>query len=123
MLAMVYGVLVVVVAYRREMHIADKINAIGGVAVSHYGGPEWIPESVRGRLPFLKRLVRVDLSKKEASSDLLTELGLLSNLCDLSMDHSQVGDEGIASLKQLRILKTLYLTEAQITDEGLVSRP
>ena len=115
----VYGLLTVWMPYQREQRIAREIRLQGGdVAIRNFG-PNWMPQSVKGRLPCFYRIWDVRFPVQVESTKLLSELGLLTSLKVLRLDHTQVTDTGLGQLKGLTSLELLDLGNTQVTDAGL----
>ena len=65
LVAAVYCAILVFVThqtYQREKRITRKIEDIGGKVGCGYRGPNWVPHSIRNRMPLLDRITFVNLS-------------------------------------------------------------
>lgn len=121
LLLAVGGVLVVWMPYQREQRIARMIQADGGGVGFRYCGPDWIPESVVDRLPFIKRITGVyGMRPPGVSAETLLELGSLTHLESLELMHTFVTDASLVHLNELTYLEALWLNDTPVTDAGLV---
>ncbi len=122
LLVALFGAVLVVMQYQREKRIAGEIESHGGRVEFVYGGPNWIPQSVSDRLPFLDRIDAVYLDyllEEAASMELLSELELLTNLTFLKLEDTPVTNAGLERLTGLTNLDNLILNNTQVTDDGL----
>ena len=121
LLVAVSGVLIVWMPYQREQRIARMIQADGGGVGVRYCGPDWIPESIVDRLPFLKRITSVyGMRPPGVSAETLLELGSLTRLESLELMHTFVTDASLVHLNELTYLEALWLADTPVTGTGLV---
>ena len=127
MAVVVYGLLTVWMPYQREQRIAKEILSDGGQVKFVYSGPDWLPQGVRKRLPFLERIHSVVLTgnfvgikpPRQIPPTVLTELRSLTNLKMLVLDERQFGDTDLEGLSGLTQLEMLSLFHTQITDASV----
>ena len=112
-----YGVVNVYATYQREQRIALEIEAFGGTVVFQYAGPDWIPLSVRDRVPLFNRVTVLDLQYKQFTVAALEHLKGLSNVESISLANTHVTDASVEHLKRLTNLGRLYLDNSKVTDE------
>jgi hypothetical protein len=79
-------------------------------------GPRWLVEAIG--VDYLDHVHHVALTEK-ATDKMMTSIGDLSQLEELSLGGSSVTDPGLAHLHGLRSLRWLSLSTTGITDEGL----
>ena len=119
LMAAVYGVVSVYGTYQREQRIAKAIASHGGDVAFQFAGPDWIPQTLQDRLPFLDRICRVCQLGPAVPSDFLCELGALNKLEYLHLENTQANDAVLKHFMGLTNLKTLYLNDTQVTDAGM----
>ena len=133
--------------YQRELQIAKRINANGGIARFDYFGPTWIPLTIRNRTDVFNRVSQCELVDSsglrgiplELVQDIkgLTKLRYLSlylpkagdaeldclkgltNLRELQGEGGLVTDAGMEKLKTLTNLESLHFSARQMTDDGI----
>ena len=114
----IYGMLTVWMPYQREQRIARTIDeSDDGLTNWRYFGPNWIPLSVRHRLPFLDRIASIQLLGTSTSA--LSELGSLTSLQEVILTGPQFTDASLEHLKGLTNLEVLRIWDTQVTDSGL----
>ncbi|MGA7701746.1 MAG: hypothetical protein WCB27_19235, partial [Thermoguttaceae bacterium] len=111
---------------RKQKAAAEAITKLGGTVQSE---PTWLGWLLRD--DSLVSVTKVYLAAKhnpfrdEPDEDVLTDAGLvhlqpLSQLRELSLDHTYVSDAGLANLEGLSQLQKLWLCNTKVTDAGLV---
>lgn len=119
LMAFAYCFILVWTPYERERGIARKIEAMGGNAEFQFLGPKWIPLNFRDRMPWLRRITRVELQWKTISPEMGNDIGTLINLEWLSLSNSEIHDDSLKYFSTLRNLDDLNLDATQISDAGL----
>ena len=117
--AIVYVAMLIVLPYQREQRIIREIKSLGGQVLTEFRGPEWIPPTLRDRLPIYDRVISLNLSHKKISLDLVTELCSFRHLARLDADNSELNDAGLERLSALNNLLVLVLNRTSVTDVGL----
>ena len=92
-MAVVSVAVFVLMPYQREQRIAWRIEALGGTTQWKYSGPNWIPQSMRVRLPVLRSLYRVNLWKP-VPPNMLSDLRPITSLNQLHLYGEGAGDDG-----------------------------
>jgi hypothetical protein len=112
---------------QREKSIAKSIEAQGGSIVLRSGLPDWTPQSIRRRTPFVESAYSVDINGFEVptkegttvSAEFLSQLGSLTHLKQLDLSQSSVNDKDMSHLVRLSELEYLRLGDTSVTDTGL----
>lgn len=94
LVAAAYSVMSVHATYQREKRIARKIDSLGGKVHFEFRGPIWIPQSVGEELPFLHRIIGVELDAADevARFQLNSENVSLYWLAILCLNGAQIND-------------------------------
>ena len=119
LIAAAYGVVSVYATYHREQRIVRKIESLQGEVMFDWVGPDWIPQSVQDRLPFLNRIYYVRLMEAGVIPELILELESPAKLRSLGLFNTDATDADMEHLKVLTKLKYLYLNDTRVADAGV----
>ena len=119
MMMAAYMIISIYAMHLREQRIATAILSHEGHVEFAYFGPDWVPESVRERLPLLDRIRSVRFTSTRDTKTNLERLKGLTKLEQINLTSTQVGDTDLEHLKELNSLKQLSLAGTQVTDAGL----
>ena len=103
-------------AFRLEQSIADKITLCGGEVTLAPVLPNWVPKILRDRFCLV---VSIRFKEHPPSDDVLSDIGALRGLVNLSLMHPSTSDSDLRQLERLIHLQILNLSNSQVSDAGL----
>ena len=108
-------------AYRQRVVIREIERISERDVDTDLQGPIWLRRWVGDdRMAVFDEPVRVDLSDRPVSDDVLRQVGQLTTLRELSLASTPITNAGLTHLTGLKRLRKLNLYHTQITDAGLV---
>lgn len=119
MVAVVYSTLNIYAAYQRDQRTARALDAQYVFVTIAYTGPEFVPQSLREKIPFFNRVIAAKTQAMRLSPEVGRELSSLTCLRVLTLRGSQITDKLLANLNGLKTLHRLRLNHSPITDAGL----
>lgn len=98
----------------KPLSLGQNLLEVNAVNADHFGEKE-----VALLLPLAEQITWLKLGKTRITDASLGEIAKLKNLTRLYLEHTGIGDKGIAAIKALPYLEYLNLIATKVSDTGL----